>query len=123
MKQARTSKVHSAQMDVVLVEVVKKCCASCAHKTLTRAVLLRRCKARRVEVRPSDYCTGWQLSKQLKAVGQSAGLVKRREYLMYLAAVREEEELAVQSGRKVKEKSIAQVRMDFEREHGSIYLF
>ena len=41
---------------------------------------------------------------------------------MYLVAVREDESQSEQMGLKIKAKSIAQVRAEFEREHGSIYV-
>jgi hypothetical protein len=40
---------------------------------------------------------------------------------MYLVAVREEESQSEQMGMRVKKKSIAQIRAEFEGEHGSIY--
>jgi hypothetical protein len=62
------------------------------------------------------------MSEQLQLAGRTQGRVKRKEYLMYLVAVREDESLSEQMGLKIKAKSIAQVRAEFEREHGSIYV-
>ena len=62
------------------------------------------------------------MSEQLQLAGRTQGRVKRKEYLMYLVAVREEDTSAEQMGLKIKAKSIAQVRAEFEREHGSIYV-
>ena len=50
------------------------------------------------------------------------GGVKRKEYLMFLVATREEEHQAQMLGLKIKAKSIEVVRQEFEREHGSIYM-
>ena len=100
---------------------VTKCCASCAHKDLTRGVTLRRCIRHQKDVRADDVCNDWTVSVQLKMAGRSQGRVKRREYLMYLVATREEESLALQRGLTIEAKSIAQIRAEFEREHGSIY--
>ena len=50
------------------------------------------------------------------------GRVKRREYLMFLVAIREEEHQAQMLGLKIKPKSIEEVRQEFEKEHGSIYM-
>ena len=50
------------------------------------------------------------------------GRVKRKEYLMFLVATREEEHQARMLGLKIKAKSIEAVRREFELEHGSIYV-
>jgi hypothetical protein len=50
------------------------------------------------------------------------GRVKRREYLMFLVAIREEEHQAQMLGLTIKPKSIEEVRQEFEKEHGSIYM-
>ena len=50
------------------------------------------------------------------------GSVKRKEYLMFLVATREEEHQARMLGLKIKAKSIEVVRQEFEQEHGSIYM-
>ena len=50
------------------------------------------------------------------------GRVKRKEYLMFLVATREEERQAEMLGLKIKAKSIEAVRQEFELEHGSIYM-
>ena len=50
------------------------------------------------------------------------GRVKRKEYLEYLVATREEEHQAEMLGLKIEAKSIETVRREFELEHGSIYV-
>ena len=50
---------------------VKRCCASCAYKDLTRAKSLRRCNKHHRNVRPLDVCHCWLMSKLLKSVGKS----------------------------------------------------
>ena len=102
--------------------VINKCCASCAFKDLTRAVSQRRCKKTGKSVNPCGYCKQWAMSRQLQMAGRSQGKVKRKEYLMHLVAVREEELQAEQRGLKIKPKSIAEIRAEFERKNGSIYL-
>lgn len=102
--------------------VVNKCCASCAFKDLTRAVTLRRCMKHGKGVRADEVCADWTISEQLQMAGRSQGRVKRKEYLMYLVAVREEESSAAQMGLKTKAKSIEQIRAEFEAQHGSIYM-
>ena len=102
--------------------LINKCCASCAYKDLTRAVSARRCTEHGREVQAADLCGHWVMSEQLELAGRSQGAVKRREYLMSLVAEREDERLAEQLGLKIRPKSIAQIRAEFEREHGSIYM-
>lgn len=102
--------------------VINKCCASCTFKDLTRAVSQRRCKKTGKSVSPSGYCKQWAMSRQLQMAGRSQGKVKRKEYLMHLVAVREEELQVEQRGLKIKPKSIAEIRAEFERKNGSIYL-
>ena len=102
--------------------VINKCCASCTFKDLTRAVSQRRCKKTGKSVSPSGYCKQWAMSRQLQMAGRSQGQVKRKEYLMYLVAVREEELQAEQRGLKFKPKCIAEIRAEFEQKNGSIYL-
>lgn len=44
---------------------VKRCCASCAFKQLTRTTL-RRCKLKDQLVRSSDVCDEWLMSGMMK---------------------------------------------------------
>ena len=58
---------------------VKKCCASCAHKQLTRAYSFRRCQKTGAVVLPSDVCPCWRMNKTLQAWGREWGKVKDKE--------------------------------------------
>lgn len=49
------------------------------------------------------------------------GRIKRREYLMYLVAVRDQEHRARQLNLHVRKKKLREIRAAFEAEHGSIY--
>ena len=44
---------------------VKRCCASCAHKDVTRLMTLRRCTRLHENVRPGDVCKDWTMSDLL----------------------------------------------------------
>ena len=70
---------------------VRKCCASCAHKDLTRAVSARYCSVHDKNVKPCDYCKEWRLSEQLKNAGNALGKVKRHDYLMCALDIRHNE--------------------------------
>lgn len=48
---------------------VKKCCASCAHKDLTRAVTKRYCSISGNCVDPLNVCESWEMSEQMKIAG------------------------------------------------------
>ncbi|MBQ2674836.1 MAG: hypothetical protein IJG07_09180 [Prevotella sp.] len=50
------------------------------------------------------------------------GRIKRREYLMYLVAVRDREYRARQMNLNVRKKRLREIRAEFEAEHGSIYM-
>ena len=82
MKQKTILKINKVQTRNTFGIVINKCCASCAHKDLTRAVTLRRCMKHRKDVRTNEVCKLWAMSQQLRMAGSTQGCVKRREYLM-----------------------------------------
>ena len=100
---------------------VRECCASCVHKDLTRAVKMRHCMKSDEDVNPLYDCNQWEMDALMKSAGKTQGLVKNKEYLMYLAAVRESEMKAKQEGVHIKPKSIKEIRKDYERLFGPIY--
>ena len=100
---------------------VKKCCASCARKDLTRAVSARWCEKHEKKVMACDYCNRWRMSRQLRMAGFARGSVKCREYLMFVLAVREDEALAIERGEEVEIKTIDELRAEFLERHGAIY--
>lgn len=101
---------------------VRECCASCRHKDLTRLINSRYCTEHHKGVKPKHCCERWALSEQLEAAGSGRGKVKRKAYLRYLLEVREDESLADQLGIQFPHKTIDQIRQEFEKNHGSIYL-
>lgn len=100
---------------------IKMQCSSCAFKDMTRAVSTRYCTKHERSVEPNHVCSLWSMSDQMKMAGRSEGKVKRLEYLRYLLAERDDEQLAIQMGHNIKPRSIEQIRENFESEHGSIY--
>ena len=102
--------------------VVKKCCASCAYKELSKADVLRYCVRHEKEVSSSGLCSLWEMSKQAQLAGWSQGQVKRKEYLMYLVTECENRKLAIQLGLRIEAKSNEEMRAKFEQEQGSIYI-
>ena len=73
-------------------------------------------------MKPAEWCEQWALSEQLEAAGSSGGKVKRRVYLKYVLEVRSEESLAEQLGFRKPQKTIDQIRQEFEKNNGSIYI-
>lgn len=100
---------------------VKKCCASCRYKDLTRLMTARFCTEHHKSVKPKDCCKQWALSEQLEAAGSGRGKVKHRAYLRYLMEVREDESLADQLGIQFPHKTIDQIRQEFENKNGTIF--
>ena len=49
------------------------------------------------------------------------GKVKRREYLMYLAEIRQEEKSRHAAGCRMEPKTAEEIRAEYEAKHGSIY--
>ena len=114
MKKEFTKNIHG--------KIVKKCCASCAYKDLSKANHTRYCTQRKKEVKACGHCRLWEMSKQAQMAGWSQGRVKRKEYLEYLLRECEDWKLATQLGLHVKMKSIEELRVKFEQEQGSIYI-
>lgn len=48
---------------------VKRCCASCIHKDLTRAVSKRYCKMNGEYIEPLHVCDSWEMNEQMKMAG------------------------------------------------------
>ena len=55
-------------------------------------------------------------------ISEAMGRIKRREYLMYLVKVRDQEFLARQMNLNVRKKKLREIRAEFEAQHGSIYM-
>ena len=101
---------------------IKECCASCKHKDLTRLMSSRFCLQHHKSVKPRGHCIQWAMSEQMEAAGSGRGKVKKKAYLKYVLAVREDESLADQLGIKSPHKTLEQIRQDFEEKNGSIYM-
>lgn len=101
---------------------IEKCCASCRYKDLTRLMTARFCTEHQKRVKPRECCYEWALSEQLEAAGSAGGKVKRKAYLKFVLTSREDELTAEQLGIRFPHKSIDQIREEFEKNHGPIYL-
>ena len=101
---------------------VRKCCASCMHKTETTSDKYRECLKHGIIVSPGDVCNDWMMSKPLRMAMKSEGRIKRIDYLMFVLNVRQSEWEAHDQGLDVTPVSAEQLRTEFEQEHGSIYI-
>ena len=101
---------------------INKCCASCCFKKSTRLLTQRHCTRHNKEVSPLGLCKEWKMSKLMKQLGSEQGQVKTREYLLFLTDVRIKEQELQGQRKKIVPKSIAKIRAEFEKEHGSIYI-
>ena len=94
---------------------------SCTFKDLTRSVDKRFCLKQEIDVQRDFYCPKWRMSHTQRLAGFARGSVKCREYLMFVLAVREDEELAIERGEAVVIKPIEELRAEFLKHHGEIY--
>jgi hypothetical protein len=97
------------------------CCASCAHRQLVDTQARRRCAIREEKVKPNQVCSLWQMNTPLKLVGIGAGMIKRREYLLYYTEQRVEEQRRRDAGEAVRARKTETIRKEFERNNCSIY--
>jgi hypothetical protein len=98
--------------------MVKKCCASCAHKYLDDFGN-RRCMLTGRPTRGCCVCKDWEISSQLATLGEEHGKVQCREYQLTLMEVRISELRTKAMGNEMTPASVESIRRDFELKHGS----
>lgn len=103
---------------------IVKCCASCRFKQLDNRSRL--CTSGEGTVPASYLCQGWEISPSLDNVGKGNGDVKKAEYLKYsitrLFNDYNESVTDKQKGIRHKWLTIADVRDEFQRKYGDIYM-
>jgi hypothetical protein len=62
------------------------------------------------------------MNKLVATAGMARGKVKRKEYLEYLKRVRDRESMLTQLKQEFEEKTIEEIRAEFESQKGSIYV-
>ena len=66
---------------------IKRMCASCHHKTVYNEGE-RSCEMTQQTVEQQCVCKEWMMSDGMRHAGYSGGVVKRREYLLYVFELR-----------------------------------
>ena len=66
---------------------IKECCASCRLKAIENDGS-RVCQLMQIVVRQQMKCPKWDMADGLANMGSSQGVIKRREYLMFVFEVR-----------------------------------
>lgn len=74
---------------------IKECCASCQHREIEEEGT-RICTEMQIYVKRKYKCSNWKLNKGFK--DGRKGRVKRREYLMFVLAIRTLEQDAIDDG-------------------------
>lgn len=104
---------------------IVKCCASCSHKKFDKGSM-RVCVRGFGAVRSSFLCPEWQMHDNLRNAGKGGGKVKKIEYLHYAINARvADDALAMERAEKKQfhqRISNAQIRNDWEKTHGTIYI-
>ena len=88
---------------------IRKCCASCKNKQYDKG--LRLCLKGEGHVHSDWVCEDWEMSANYEKAGNGHGKVKKRSYLAYIIDRREEDERI----------SLQGLRMEYEKNNGSIY--
>jgi hypothetical protein len=95
--------------------VIKQCCASCIHCGFDK--VFRICMKGHGHVAPYDpMCDEWEIKPGLLRAGRGDGKVKNPEYLRYLLAENDRENLSLE------ERSVSAVRARYTAQGGKIYL-
>ena len=103
--------------------VIAKCCASCNKRMISNGEG-RYCERSGEPVAGCQYCRKWRLHPKLQNVGKGDGRVKSSRYLKYYLERMIKLYNSLKACRVTIDKlpSIAEIREEYEQEHGSIYL-
>ena len=102
---------------------IKKCCASCKQRKIDDE-LGRFCNLHKCTVASNDVCKRWELSKKLNNAGNGIGKVKCMSYMNFFRAKWVQQLDALEAGEinPRKMKCIGEIRREYEREFGEIYV-
>lgn len=101
---------------------VAKYCASCMCKSVENDGT-RVCQLMQLKVMQGFGCSKWQMDHSCDKAGLGLGKVKKKSYLMFVLAVRSEENDAIQNGIITEQgrRTLEQLREEYTKKHGSIY--
>ena len=89
---------------------IVKCCSSCEYKHFDKGNQ-RICVHIGCLVRKNGLCKDWKMSEYYDNAGIGDGRVKKKSYLDFVGKQRQEGKT-----------NIAEIRAEYEKENGSIYL-
>lgn len=92
---------------------IVKCCASCIHNRGADSEKARICDAGEGVVSLKSLCGQWDMKPYLDNAGMAGGQVKKKKYLYFLLNYEHSEGV---------HKSIDDIRAEFAKKNGSIYL-
>ncbi|MBR6036216.1 MAG: hypothetical protein IKP41_04605, partial [Bacteroidaceae bacterium] len=100
----------------------RKCCLTCKNRC-EDCENCQMCRLLGVKVAAKDLCSSWKMAECYQQVGRNKGKIKKKEYLMFVLAQREEEAEAIEQGILMEEdcKTAEELRAMFEEGFGSIY--
>ena len=102
---------------------VKMCCASCQKRKITSEEG-RACGLSGKPVSGCNRCKHWEMSRRMQNAGMSGGQVKSWSYLCYYRErwIQQREDVIAGRIKADEMLSVADIRKEFEQEHGSIYI-
>lgn len=100
---------------------IARCCMSCAFKEESELKTIRVCSLDKLPHHRCHMCRDWQASQTMEGAGTSGGRIKRREYLMFVLAIRCEEQEEADAGKEIVPKDVREIRAEFENMHGSVF--
>ena len=94
-----------------------KCCASCENRVLVTDG--RGCGLARAKPKPHKKCTAYQFRASLMYASKEKGRIKKSNYFRFLLEWRDREKA---TNGKVPPAGLTQIRSEYEKKYGSIYL-
>ena len=94
------------------------CCASCENRVLE--VTCSRCGLARAKPKRGKQCTAYRFRQSLMYAGKDKGAIKKSDYFRFLLEKRDRE--AMQCVPLQNRASLLQIRSEYEKKYGSIYL-
>ena len=93
------------------------CCASCENRVIE--VTGSRCGLVRAKPKPGKQCTAYRFRQSLMDAGKEKGRIKKPDYFRFLLEWLDREKA---TNGKVPPAGLTQIRSEYEKKYGSIYL-